>query len=107
MGVWLGSPLREGAAEPQTPPLFGGQAGKEGTCSGQETGRWAEREKGERVQHFWNGFMASVISALFVLISDLPLNTVEHIKRFTCIISANPHGRSTRYPYFIDKEMKA
>lgn len=57
-----GSHGGSGAAEPQVPPLFGGQAGKEGTGDRPGDRQVAEREKGERVRYFWNGFMASVVN---------------------------------------------
>lgn len=50
------------------------QAGKEEPCSGRETGRETEKEMGGRGLYFWNGFLASVINASFVLIGSLVNN---------------------------------
>lgn len=52
--------------------------------------------------------MASVINALFVLISRLSsAHSVPGIvKRFTCVISANPHSRSARFPHFTDRKLR-
>lgn len=38
----------EAVAKLHSLPLLGGQGGKEGPCSGRETGSWAERELGEK-----------------------------------------------------------
>ena len=54
-----------------------GRAGKDELCFGREMDREAEREMGGRLWYSWNGFLASVINASFVLISYLRSTTIS------------------------------